>query len=395
MTSTAAARPVRDEVPIPEFLVRRFIGFVHLLREREFRIGVHEALDSLRTADQGAMLEQDRLRASLKSLLCSDPDEWRSFDELFDRYWLPPNRTMWLQRGLGSARATAVDATEARSRGDVSQADRAQDGDDADADAGGARGGASRRESLAQGDFSMLVDDEERRQVERLAERIARAMRKRVVRRMRIDRLGRRVHLRRTIRRSLSYGGMPLNLAFRRRRRRLPRLVLLLDVSRSMSLYSLLFLRFARGMLAAFNDAQAFAFHTRLVSVTDTLRERDSERLREKLEIISLGWSGGTRIGESLERFNREYAATALGKRAVVIIVSDGLDTGAPELIAEQLAAIRRNARRIVWLNPLLGRPGYEPTAGGMQAALPFIDVFAPAHNLESLMALESRLLEG
>jgi uncharacterized protein with von Willebrand factor type A (vWA) domain len=389
-----AASPSETEaVAVPDFLVGRFVGFVHYLRAREFRVGVHEALDSLRLADWGALLEQDRMRADLKSLLCSDPEEWRSFDELFDRYWLPPNRTMWLQRGLGSARAAGVDATEARARGNVSQADRAHGGDDADADSGGARGGASRQESLAQGDFSMFVDDEQRRQVERMAERIARAMRKRIVRRMRIDRLGRRVHLRRTIRRSLSYGGMPLNLAFRRRRRRLPRLVLLLDVSRSMSLYSLLFLRFARGMLAAFGDAQAFAFHTRLVSVTDTLRERDSERLREKLEIISLGWSGGTRIGACLERFNREYAANALGKRAVVIIVSDGLDTGPPELIAEQLAAMRRQARRIIWLNPLLGREGYEPTAGGMQAALPLIDVFAPAHNLESLMALESRLI--
>jgi uncharacterized protein with von Willebrand factor type A (vWA) domain len=389
----AAPVSAKQEMVIPNLLVRRYVGFVHLLREREFRVGVQEALDSLRTADAGAFLEQDRMRASLKSLLCSDPEEWRSFDELFDRYWLPPNRTMWLERGLGSARAAVVDATEARARGNISQADRAREGDDADADAGSARGGASRRDALTQGDFSMFVDDEQRRQVERMAERIARGMRKRIVRRMRIDRLGRRVHLRRTIRRSLSYGGMPLNLAFRRRRRRLPRLVLLLDVSRSMSLYSLLFLRFARGMLAAFNDAQAFAFHTRLVPVTDTLRERDSERLREKLEIISLGWSGGTRIGDCLERFNREYAANALGKRAVVIIVSDGLDTGAPEVIAEQLADMRRHARRIVWLNPLLGREGYEPTAGGMQAALPFIDVFAPAHNLESLMALESRLM--
>ena len=390
MASTAAER---QTITIPDFLVRRFVGFIHLLREREFRVGVQEALDSLRTADQGAFLDQDRMRASLKSLLCSDPDEWRSFDELFDRYWLPPNRTMWLERGLGSARASGVDATEARARSNISQADRAQSGDDTDADTGGARGGASRRDGLAQGDFSMFADEEQRRQVERMAERIARAMRKRIVRRMRIDRLGRRVHLRRTIRRSLSYGGMPLNLAFRRRRRRLPRLVLLLDVSRSMSLYSLLFLRFARGMLAAFRDAQAFAFHTRLVSVTDTLRERDSDRLREKLEIISLGWSGGTRIGECLERFNREYAGSALGKRAVVIIVSDGLDTGAPQLIGEQLAAIRRHARRIIWLNPLLGREGYEPSAGGMQAALPYVDVFAPAHNLESLMALESRLI--
>ena len=382
-----------EEVPLPEFLIRRFIGFVRLLRLHEFRVGVNEALDALRTVERTGLLKPDRLRWGLKSLLCSDAEEWRSFDDLFDRYWLPPNQTAWVQRAGGSARVADAQTADAMSRSKITQADRAEHGDDAGAAGGGARGGASQRESVGSGDFGLLSDEEQRRQVERMAERIARAMRKRILRRMRVDRLGRRVHLRRTIRRSLSYGGMPLSLMFRRRRRRLPRLVLLLDVSRSMSIYSLLFLRFARGMLAAFGDAQAFAFHTRLVPVSDALRERDSERLREKLEIISLGWSGGTRIGECLERFNREYAANALGKRAVVIIVSDGLDTGAPELIAEQLAAIRRHARRIVWLNPLLGREGYEPTAGGMQAALPFIDVFAPAHNLDSLMALESRLI--
>jgi uncharacterized protein with von Willebrand factor type A (vWA) domain len=381
-----------EEVPLPDFLIRRFIGFVRLLRGHEFRVGVSEALDVLRTVARIGLLKPDRLRSGLKSLLCSDTEEWHHFDELFDRYWLPPNKTAWIQRAGGSARVADAQVADAMARSQVAQADRAEHGDDTDA-AGGARGGASHRESVGSGDFGLLSDEEQRRRVERMAERIARAMRKRILRRMRIDRLGRRVHLRRTIRRSLSYGGTPLSLVFRRRRRRLPRLVLLLDVSRSMSLYSLLFLRFARGMLAAFGDAQAFAFHTRLVPVSDALRERDNERLREKLEIISLGWSGGTRIGECLERFNREYAAQALGKHAVVIIVSDGLDTGAPELVAEQLAAIRRHARRIVWLNPLLGREGYEPTAGGMQAALPFIDVFAPAHNLESLMALESRLM--
>jgi uncharacterized protein len=146
-------------------------------------------------------------------------------------------------------------------------------------------------------------------------------------------------------------------------------------------------------MLEAFRDAEAFVFHTRLVHVTDALRQRDLLRVREKLTLVSLGWSGGTRIGESLERFNADHAGRLLSRsRSIVVIVSDGLDTGPPEDLGAALAGIKRRTRRLVWLNPLLGRPGYEPLAGGMQAALPHVDLFAPAHNLDSLMALESAL---
>jgi len=207
---------------------------------------------------------------------------------------------------------------------------------------------------------------------------------------MEADRSGRRIHLRRTIRASLSRGGTPIDLVRVRRRRRLPRLILILDVSRSMSPYSYFFLCFARGLLGAFRDAECFAFHTRLVRVSDALRERDSFRMREKLSLISLGWAGGTRIGECLQRFHAEHAGRRLGSHAIVVVVSDGLDTGAPELLGDALAAIRRRARRLVWLNPLAGRPGYAPLAAGMQAALPHLDRFAPAHNLDSLAALET-----
>ena len=201
------------------------------------------------------------------------------------------------------------------------------------------------------------------------------------------------MHLRRTIRNSLRYGGTPLELIFKERRRQLPRLVLLLDVSRSMSLYSYLFLRFARGVLGAFRDSHAFVYHTRLVPVSEVLRERDIDKVKEKLAIISLGWSGGTRIGECVEHFNLEHARKILGSRSIVVMVSDGYDTGPPELLAEQLGRIQRCARKVVWLNPLLGRDDYQPLARGMQAALPYIDVFAPAHSLKSLAALESQLI--
>jgi uncharacterized protein with von Willebrand factor type A (vWA) domain len=275
----------------------------------------------------------------------------------------------------------------------VAEADQPQFGDAGDAGEGGARGGASLLEKTSGTDFRFLSDARLMREMEQLVERLARKMRRRLLRRQRIARHGQRVHLRRTIRKSLRYGGTPLELVFRQRRRKLPRLILLLDVSRSMSLYSYLFLRFARGVLGAFRDAQAFVYHTRLVPVTEVLRERNIDAVKEKLALISLGWSGGTRIGECTQSFNQQYAQKIVNSRSIVIMVSDGFDTGAPELLAEQLQRIRRRARKLIWLNPLLGREDYQPTAAGMQAALPFIDVFASAHSLESLKALESQLV--
>ncbi|MFB3078795.1 MAG: VWA domain-containing protein, partial [Lysobacterales bacterium] len=116
--------------------------------------------------------------------------------------------------------------------------------------------------------------------------------------------------------------------------------------------------------------------------------------VKKRLAVLSAGWAGGTRIGECLQTFNQDYARRILTSKSIVIIFSDGLDTGTAELFSEQMALIKRRAKKIVWLNPLLGRNGYEPTARCMQAALPMLDLFAPAHNLESLLALESQLVK-
>ena len=167
---------------------------------------------------------------------------------------------------------------------------------------------------------------------------------------------------------------------------------MLLDISGSMSQYSSFFVRFIRGVVDHFAAADAFLFHTRLIHVAETLRERDMARALDRLSLIAAGWEGGTRIGESLAEFNRHHARQALDGHTVVMIVSDGYDKGDPARLASELAEIRRRCRRIVWLNPMLGRPGYAPIAGGMAAALPHIDLFAPAHNLASLAALEPAL---
>ena len=364
--------------------LERLIGFVGFVRAQGFNVGVAEELDAVTVAAQGVFGDRRRLFWLLKSLLCSRRPDWEHFDRLFDAYFLPPNR-----RRLTPDTTNPEDADAALGvRATIAHAESWGDGSGAAGE--GAAGGASAQEGLGRTDFRDLADAASMRAMEAAVERVARRIRRRLLRRMEADRSGRRIHLRRTIRASLSRGGTPIDLVRVRRRRRLPRLTLILDVSRSMSPYSYFFLCFARGLLGAFRDAECFAFHTRLVRVSDALRERDSFRMREKLSLISLGWAGGTRIGECLQRFHAEHAGRRLGSHAIVVVVSDGLDTGAPELLGDALAAIRRRARRLVWLNPLAGRPGYAPLAAGMQAALPHLDRFAPAHNLDSLAALET-----
>ncbi len=375
--------------PLSASIEARLVEFVRLARANGFQVGVRESIDAQRIARCCGVTDPQRLHWGLRSLLCSGQDDWDRYAELFDAYWRPAKRQARYQPMAGAPADKQGGAKgPGGAAGSGADADQPQPGQGDDAGSSGTRKGASYRESLTQTDFRFMADTGSMRDAERLVERLAKRMRRRMVRRQRVQRQGRRIHLRRTVRNSLRYGGTPLQLAFRQRTRRQPRLILLTDVSRSMSLYSYVFLRFARGIVNAFRDADAFACHTRLVHITDALRQPDLVRVRESLALISLGWSGGTRIGESLQRFEQDYAAR-MNSRTVFIIVSDGLDTGEPELLAGQLASIRRRCRKLVWLNPLLGREGYEPKTGAMLAALPHLDVFAPAHNLQSLLALE------
>ena len=267
-----------------------------------------------------------------------------------------------------------------------------RDEGDADAAGKGRREGASRAEALSATDLRHIVDPEDVAEAHALAARLARTMRARLVRRHQVRRRGRRLDLRRTIHRNVSHGGTPVELVWRRRKIKPLRLVVLLDASGSMSLYTAFFVRFLHGVVDAFREAEAFVFHTRLAHVSPSLRDRDVARAVDRLALMAQGIGGGTRIGESLATFNRWHAARVINSRTAVMIVSDGYDTGEPERLGAEMQRLRRRCRRIIWLNPLLGWRDYSPAARGMQAALPYVDLFAPAHNLESLAALETYL---
>jgi uncharacterized protein len=217
-------------------------------------------------------------------------------------------------------------------------------------------------------------------------------MSQRLSRRLTISQRPTRIDLRRSIRRNINRGGEPFVLAYKGKKPRKNKLVILLDISGSMNFYSLFLVRFAYALQACFDRVHTYLFSTNVVEISDLLRTRNLPEALRKLSQRAAGWSGGTRIGESLRQFNHSYGRKLLSRDTIFIILSDGWDTGAPELLASQLRKTKARVQKILWLNPLLGLKDYQPLTRGMAAALPYVDVFAPAHNLESLLALEKHL---
>ncbi len=372
----------------------RLSGFAGFLHANGFGVGGGDSPRVLETAGQVGIFDSEILRWSLKALLCGRGDEWRRFDALFDAYFLRPNKRVFTDnREVKTAPPEWAGAVgDASLELPIAAAVRETASED---DGRGDRHGASREESLASTDFRDLDRADQVRDLEALMRRFARRLKHlRLRREARFDH-GRRLDLQGTIRRSVGSGGTPFRLAWKDRRRVRPRLVLLLDVSRSMSQYSFFYLRIARALCAELADVSCFIFHTRITGVDEALRDTDPWRSQERLHLLAAGWGGGTRIGECLQDFNRRHAPRLVHSRTGVIVVSDGYDTGEPELLAGALGELRRRARRIIWLNPLLNRPDFSPESRGMQAALPYLDLLAPGADLASIEHILPSLIEA
>jgi hypothetical protein len=244
--------------------------------------------------------------------------------------------------------------------------------------------------SSAEKDFSGFGADE-LQEIARLSRRIAKRLASRPSRRWKPVRRGSRVNLRGSLRASLRTGGELVDLSFKERKPKKTRLVVICDVSGSMDLYSRLLLQFIYALQNSLARVETFVFSTSLERITGHLKNRAYEKALESLT-STRGWSGGTLIGPSLAAFNSTWSRL-VDRRTIVIVLSDGWDTGDPKTLSSALATITRRAGRLIWLNPLLGSPTYQALARGMQAALPHVDVFAPLHNLQSLRALERHLV--
>ena len=365
-------------------MVDRLAGFPGFLRANGFAVGGGDAVQVLHTAERVGLLEPHVLRWSLQALLCGRCDEWRRFDELFDAWFLPPNQ--WQRPEVRDAGGGALAGGNPNARH--------SEGDPMDDDVRPEHA-ASREEVLSSTDFRALTEREHTLDIEALMRRFARQLKHIRLRREARARHGRRLDLQGTIRRSVASGGTPFHLVWKDRRRVRPRLVLLLDVSRSMQLYSFFYLRLARALSAELADVHSFIFHTRVTAVSQALHDPDPWRAQERLHLIAQGWAGGTRIGDSLMQFNREHAPRLVHSRTAVIILSDGYDTGEPAVLSDALVQLRRRARRIVWLNPLCNRPEYAPVSQGMVAAMPHLDLLAPGADLASIAAVLPKLIEA
>ena len=372
-------------------LLTRIAGFTSFLQANGYSVGAADSVEIVDTAAQMGALDQAILRWNLKSLLCNRYEEWQRFDALFDAYFLPPNIKVFVQ---GDAAVGKPEMTTGQN--ESSAYETATDTEQGLADkTKAARFGASREENLSTTDFSELNQADQARKIEALMRRLARRLKHLKLRREVRSQRGRRLDLQSTIRRSVASGGTPVELAWKTRRRVRPRLVLLLDVSRSMNSYSFFYLRLARALCNELTDVHCFIFHTRITSVGAALRDPDPWRAQERMSVLAAGWSGGTRIGECLQDFNREQGARLVHSRTGVIIVSDGYDTGEPAQLAEALGTLRKRARRMVWFNPLLNQPGFTPVAGGMQAAMPHLDLLAPGADLADIERVLPQLIES
>jgi len=326
---------------------------------------------------------------ALRALLVHRPQDLPVFDEAFQAFWREPRRrsphglrAMGRQRTLGRPEVVVTAGRDQAGPIDAPARD----------DVRAARIAAlsySASEVLRAKDFAEFTDDEMRQAAKIIASLRWDLGRRRSWRRRQGG--GRDVDLRRLVRANMRYGGEPLRIPTRGRTTRPRPLVIIADVSGSMERYARMLLHFIHGLAGGARRVEAFVFATRFTRITREIARRGA-RAAPNVPARVPDWGGGTRIGEAVRTFNVEWARRVLSHGAIVLLVSDGWDRGDPQLLAREMARLQRSCRRLIWLNPLIAAPGYEPVTRGMQAALPFVDDFLPADNFDSLEALAAHL---
>ena len=352
------------------------VTFGRVLREAGLEVGPGRLVDALTGLDRIDLMRQDDVYWTLRQTLVSRRDDLEAFDLAF-RAWFLRAPTAPVFRHETEVQSLRL----LRRTSDPNAGEEGADG------SGETTIGYSAEELLRQRDFADLTraefDD-----VGRLVAQIAAGRPRRRSRRLRPHHRGRDLDMRRLVRASLGTGGETIERAFRNRVEVPRKLVVLCDVSGSMEAYSRALVLFLHALMRTGPGVEAFAFGTRLTRLTPDLEGCDPETALRSAAARVTDWSGGTRIGASLKSFNDEWGRRALTRGAVVVIASDGWEREEASVVGHEMARLARQAYAVVWVNPLKGHPDYQPLAGGMRAALPYVDRFLSGHNLSSLEEL-------
>ena len=355
------------------------VRFCRLLRDNGLLVAAAESCDAVRMLALLDIGDRDDVYLALRSLMASNREDLTLFERLFTEFWsvrqpatsdIPrPSLTRKVKPAPPSSFSMQGWLRSAHGNLDIIETKSAS------------------ASTLATPGAIGQFDTSELRSIATVARDVARRLANRPGRRWQPARRGARLDLRRSLRNALGTGGDIAQLARRRRRVRRLRVVAVCDVSGSMDIYSRFFLQFLFALHQSRARVESFVFATRLTRVTDFLT-RDA--LNDAVDALAEGvrdWSGGTRIGESMAFLDARWGRM-IDRHTVVVVLSDGWDTGEPALLDRALGQIARQSRRVIWLNPLLGSPGYRPATRGLEAALPHVDVFAPLHDLDSLRRL-------
>ena len=375
----------------------RVAGFMAHLRQNGLRLGVSETDLALAALCEINASRPEESRQALRAVCTGCKEEAEQFDALFDSYWMDMGRVK--QKVVQTPPSKGDDGVHSSREADGEDAGGAgssttPDGGSGEAESDGeGRLIASEVRNLMRKDLRDLVRPEDIAEAEAVARKLGAALRDRRSRRRMANRKGDRLHFRKTIRASLATGGEPLWLMRKHRPDRPRKIVALCDVSGSMTVYAQVFLAFLTGLMRSDTTADAYLFHTRLVRITEALRDKDTMRAIGRMSLMADGFGGGSEIGPSIALFAKTYAKRFVDGRSVVLILSDGYDTAPPSVLDAGLADLKKRGCKIIWLNPLKGWRDYAPVADGMAAALPHLDVFSAANTLADLAALDREVM--
>lgn len=372
--------------------------FAHYLREHGFALGYAEIELMARAAAALPLAQWPRIEALWRGIASGSHKQWLKYPDLHQAFWFP-HKVKGSTKSSGLTRkgrslpelvqqmhSEMGNTPPAEAKPTLGLADQPGAGDIEESEGPKrAQGGASRTAPLDQRDFADWMPADMDR-FEPLVEALKRRLRTQLLRRLQKHRDSGVIHLRRSLRAALATGGELVKLHHVRRQRRQPRVVVLVDVSRSMEVHAQFYLRLTRAFVEVM-DARAFVFHTRLAEVTPLLKRR-SERVQEKVNAVTFGFGGGTRIASCLHEALHTHLGRALSRGDLFLVFSDGYDTDEPQALAEVLAQVRVRGARVCWLHPTVQAPQSE----AMRLAAPFVSRFMPAHNLASLARLPELL---